>query len=838
MNTYGDLPSSSLRSAPYAPQDEREVVRLVQSLESRPNTAAGVYKKPPFSSKKTSFALTGASNLIVDSWRFQEWDYEKPDLPIYARGLFTHSPQPGSAEIVVRGYNKFFNINEVNQTRWRNIEQNTRGPYELSVKENGCIIFMSGLPDDTLLVCSKHSTGARQDAELSHAIFGERWVDRQLQAIGKSRADLARELRQRNATAVAELCDDSFEEHVLAYEEDRAGLYLHGININVPEFMTYPGHLVQEFAANWGFKKTDFLVYDDIAKARRFLEEVAESGSWQGKDVEGFVIRCQTRNGPSDRWIDWFFKYKFEEPYLMYRQWREATKAMIAGKPQRLKKHVKATEEYLRYARKQLAKNPNLASAFNQNHGIIAMREGFLQEKGLKGSDIVRMGEGDGSESRETVTKDIVLVPVATIGCGKTTVALALQKLFGWGHVQNDNIEGKNRPQRFATQVCALLVGKAVVIADRNNHQARERKQIIEDVLRINGEARLVALNYVHKAAGADNRAHLDDIRRVTRERVMNRGDNHQTIRADSAGSKKVIGIMEGFISRFEPVDPHRDPDGGFDAIIDLDVLSSSRENLETIISRLHDTYPKLFTDMPTAMDLDDAIEAAMAEHIPKLKNISGGPPSGADMERRNPAFSRDTSVATGKVKGKSPKVEYFAVRLAPEPIRNALETTFSAVDPAVASFYRQLEQQRRIQPSFHVTLIHSAHKKVNADTWSQYMALLDTKLEAKSDGDRYASKTELETCRVELERIVWDQRVMCIVVRLLDAEDKGLPYANHVAHITVGTATQAIKPKESNDLISAWLERGSGVESGIGELAIVGGPALVGSVRAESHKK
>ena len=35
------------------------------------------------------------------------------------------------------------------------------------------------------------------------------------------------------------------------------------------------------------------------------------------------------------------------------------------------------------------------------------------------------------------------MVPIATIGCGKTTIALALVKLFGWGHFQNDNVKAK-----------------------------------------------------------------------------------------------------------------------------------------------------------------------------------------------------------------------------------------------------------------------------------------------------------------------------------------------------------------------------------------------------------
>lgn len=47
----------------------------------------------------------------ITSWKFNEWDYySKNDkkLPCNARGLFTVNN-----EIVVRGYDKFFNVNEV-----------------------------------------------------------------------------------------------------------------------------------------------------------------------------------------------------------------------------------------------------------------------------------------------------------------------------------------------------------------------------------------------------------------------------------------------------------------------------------------------------------------------------------------------------------------------------------------------------------------------------------------------------------------------------------------------------------------------------------------------------
>jgi len=600
-------------TVPFVAQDVQVVASLIRDLESLGKKGSTAGKKT-FSCKKTEFEVADSpDHLVVDSWRFQDWDYKRDDLPTYARGLFTYHTKHGRAEIAIRGYDKFFNIDEVEATKWGNIEQYSKGPYEISTKENGCIIFISGLSDDSLLVCSKHSTGARSDIDVSHAIAGEQWIDRQLKTIGKTRQELARELRTRNATAVAELCDDDFEEHILAYRGDSAGLYLHGININIPEFTTYPGTQVQRFADEWGFKRVDFFVLDDITAVRSFLESVAETGSYNGRDVEGFVIRCKT-NFVSKEYIDWFFKYKFEEPYLMYRQWRECTKAMISGKPPRYKKHIKITEEYLLYARRQFAENPQWAKEYNQNHGIIELRNTFLKEKNLKGSDIIRLEYAASGGVPTDISKDVILVPIATIGCGKTTIAVALQYLFGWGHVQNDNIQGKARPPRFTKEVLAQLEEKPVVYADRNNAQKHERKQLIEDVHRLYMPARLVALHFVH------SRDSVDKIREVTRNRVIARGDNHQTIQAAS-DKNKVIGIMEGFINRYEPLRTDQAPDDGFDAVIDLDPAEDSRVNLETVVSKLSEIYPKLFPSMPTSDDLDDAIAVALSEYKPLMRH-------------------------------------------------------------------------------------------------------------------------------------------------------------------------------------------------------------------------
>ena len=559
---------------------------------------------------------------------------------------------------------------------------------------------------------------------------------------------------------------------------------------------------MHQFADEWGFKKAQYLIKDDVSSMKKFLEECAETGSYDGRDTEGFVIRC-TRlvHGTDNEFHNWFFKYKFEEPYLMYRQWRECTKAIIAGKPPKYKKHKRVTEEYLLYARRQLGANPKLGKEYNKNHGIIAMREGFLEERGQKGADIIRQEE---EESTDGVKKDLVLLPIATLGCGKTTVAIALTKLFEWGHVQNDNITGKKgRPQQFTSQICAQLATHPVCIGDRNNHQKRERKQIINDVLSFLPEARFVALHYVHEP----KYRMVPSIREVTRERIFSRGDNHQTIQAGSKSQQEILGIMEGFLDRFEAFDGTSDPDEHFDTVIDLDVTASSRENLEVIVNHLYQNYPEIVKSAPTSADLDRAIEAALNEYKPDLKHDLSFK---SNKENKNKAVPSRPAQQGGLPKApKPPKLEYFCVRIEPTIITSLLSKLFAKAPPETARMYNHLHHSRRIHSTFHVTLMHRASISSNADLWQKFATLHAGAVGQAASSGTPTFEPALGKCRVRLERVVWDDRVMAIVARLLD---EGWESVNDVQHVTVGTANENIKPKESNDLLKRWLEEGGGV--------------------------
>ena len=95
--------------------------------------------------------------------------------------------------------------------------------------------------------------------------MGWHWVRHHLAQAGRSEEALANELWNRNETAVFELCDDSFEEHVLPYSPERTGLHLHGLNKNTVDFETRPMVEVKAFAEAWGFFPVRYLTFQTLS---------------------------------------------------------------------------------------------------------------------------------------------------------------------------------------------------------------------------------------------------------------------------------------------------------------------------------------------------------------------------------------------------------------------------------------------------------------------------------------------------------------------------------------------------------------------------------------------
>ena len=195
-------------------------------------------KKNPKLVKATEAPVPGCEDVAVKSWKMNEFKYyDVPSpFPTLARGLFTQEVRENSGKgkeyrIVARGYDKFFNIGEVPWTtvrillpflhvctylpksdandslpiQWASLEANTEPPYTLTLKSNGCIIFIAALTPTKLVVTSKHALGAVNGVAESHSQVGERWLKKHLVDAQKTEEDLAACLWERNWTAVAEV---------------------------------------------------------------------------------------------------------------------------------------------------------------------------------------------------------------------------------------------------------------------------------------------------------------------------------------------------------------------------------------------------------------------------------------------------------------------------------------------------------------------------------------------------------------------------------------------------------------------------------------------------------
>lgn len=756
------------------------------------------------------------SNERIISWKFNEWDYGKENkisLPSNARGLFTVGNK-----IAVRGYDKFFNIGETQRTSIVNLQSNSSGPYEVTVKENGCIIFISGLANGDLIVCSKHSTGKRNDLSRNHAVQGEIELEKQLAKINKTKSSLAKELHFFNITAVAELCDDSFEEHVLPYEGKNAGLYLHGLNQNTIGFRTYPMSTVSSFAEKWGFVKVHSFLMNDFNDLYGFLTECSKTGTYSNREVEGFVVRCKY-NGH-----DFFFKYKFEEPYLLYRQLREATKqlvierALISQIVSRLKKHKFITLKYLEFVENEFKENEALKHDFLNGRGIIKLRELFLADNNLDANSGMKLLEYEGLDSRikelslsvEPRVYKYVLVPILTIGCGKTTVFQTLTELFPkWKHVQNDNLSSKVAKTRLVASCLEALSDSEcpLVFCDRNNHQYRERAQLFQqfrsmrdNYLSSDVGLKFIAVNFFPESVS------LDTLREITMKRVKCRGDNHQSIKFNTQ-EQVALKVMQGFIDRFQPFDSDREPDCNFDAVIDLQISeNSSLLNVNLLLHYLHEN-PNLVPNLPTEKEIEIAFIKALL-YVPLFTKTFGK----TDKKQKqnstsNKKESNSTRFGANENNASSPKKKavYYGISVDRGQIYRSLEESASKNE-----VWQKLLSEKRIQKAFHITLAHMNSRKVSVELASIWDNLTSTFMAKKSNSSLEANVCFVNIyCDVSLKNVVFvTEQLACIEVKILnfrDAEKNALsiPCANQYPHITIGTLGNA-KPFQSNLILQA----------------------------------
>ncbi|KAI0360295.1 hypothetical protein OH77DRAFT_1470048 [Trametes cingulata] len=802
-----------------APTDELQ--KLFSSLSIEDDDSAlidelmRISKKSPKLIRSSEYQAPADPSIIIRSWKMNEFKYyDIPSpFPTLARGLFTQDIKDAAGNvkhrIVARGYDKFFNIGEVPWTTWASLEAHTAPPYTLTLKSNGCIIFIAALTPTKLLVTSKHSLGPSPSASgESHAQVGERWLRKHLAASGKTEEQLARTLWDKNWTAVAELCDDSFEEHVLPYGPEKTGLHLHGLNSCTRRFQTQPQDVVDAFAKEWGFIQTPSTVLHTVDKVRAFTEEIGRTGKWNGEALEGFVVRTHVTEPPTKGnkpasaspyppGSSFFFKVKFDEPYMMYRDWREVTKTLLAKGPAasnvpKSKLRRAETKLYVKWVIDEIKRDRKQFTDYTKGKGIIATRERFLRWlETTQGKEAQKVAEETPEETglNKNVNlkgRKVIITPVAIPGVGKTSVAVALSHLFGFGHVQSDDIQAKKAAPVFIKNVTEALKKHDIVIADKNNHLKQHRSQLREAAKKFDPPAALLALNWSFDLP-------LSTIHRICGDRIVQRGDKHQTLVADTQG-KSHEEVLWQFLKNAEEL-----TDGEVDAVVTMDV----EENLEDALTRAVDACVKyLGLEKPDQEKMGQALAVARA-YEPARKGSKAKP--------------KEDKAAQSQGKTKAPPTpRYFGI-LAEVDLQGVVGPALAAaedVPPQHKKFWSELTAAGRVAQRPHVTIVHSKQLPAEKALWDKCAAL-----------DALARAPLLS---FRLGHVVWNERVMAATVSDLavagddpgEAEKAafdfvvGLPEeVRERLHITVGTRSKEVPPVEAKDLVTEWRRKGASAD-------------------------
>lgn len=156
-----------------------------------------------------------ACNFSRDAFKNQCWD----EYSSKARGLFLD----GNGNVVARGFEKFFNLGENEQTTRENIDKRLKFPVRVERKENGFLGLVSARGDGSWRFWSK--SGQTDYSYLIERLFKETLDIGQEQALWNIAHDS-------DVTLAFEVIDQNSDRHIIKYDTSRI-VFLHAIKNTV-----------------------------------------------------------------------------------------------------------------------------------------------------------------------------------------------------------------------------------------------------------------------------------------------------------------------------------------------------------------------------------------------------------------------------------------------------------------------------------------------------------------------------------------------------------------------------------------------------------------------------
>ncbi|KAJ1555308.1 hypothetical protein HK096_004516 [Nowakowskiella sp. JEL0078] len=441
---------------------------------------------------------------------------------------------------------------------------------------------------------------------------------------------------------------------------------------------------------------------------------------------------------------------------------------------------------------------------------------------------------------KNELNSQILILLVAAVGSGKTTTALYLHHLFNFTHIQSDDV-GK----AFKKNVVNAFKTSNVVIADRNNHLKKHRREICEAVKMKSPDISIVAVDW--------NISNSDLPTLISR--INKRGENHQTL----ITSMNFTNVVKNFVTNRDALNVSEPDDELIDYVIDLSVENSTLKNISLISEKLKFIFSE--SDFEKASEKVSAYVATTKKQIinKKSKKMLSDEKLGISL-----------TLSTDKTQ--FPK--FYGIRivspitpfLSPDPI-----LTDSQTMSLFTSICNTLTLNKRIQPEFHITLVRSGPESKNAqepfdifevrglgpaedsmiqelyipelaqftdltnESLLNYYSRILNRLETKQGRIREGRCSVGDGIVVDIYvgSIVFNSDLIVLKVTRMSPRDCGVDMngtlgrvslkigcTNKFAHITIGTRNESIKPFQSNSVLEQ-LEAGADMNNGPWEIKL-----------------
>ncbi len=265
----------------HAIETQNEVFQLPeiknrQELNSRPVEEIIADLRENRYIQEEKFGNISSCNFTSQAFYNKIWDAQTTK----ARGLYLDTTKH---TVAARAYDKFFNINERQETQFDMLQFQLQFPVTAYVKENGFLGIVSyNEYEDDLFVASKSTTDSQY----------AKWFQEMLHAkiSPEKKEELKAYIKEYAVSFVFECVDMEHDPHIIEYPE--SGLFLLDIVSNQIAFAKYAYDDMCHIAGRFGFSHKEKAA--ELADWQEFYdwyyEVMEEDYEYNGRIVEGFVV--------------------------------------------------------------------------------------------------------------------------------------------------------------------------------------------------------------------------------------------------------------------------------------------------------------------------------------------------------------------------------------------------------------------------------------------------------------------------------------------------------------------------------------------------------------------